>query len=123
MTEKQDVTYSSALVRGQSPITSIYTALGQLFCHGWNVIFENANFAGKDSKYRAQLLHCLPQYHFNHSKRYWEESRISRRLRLSPEQRLDLLGKPTADWNPLDAKWRTFIRVSEMPWVKDHQVS
>ena len=37
--------------------------------------------------------------------------------------KLDLLGRPVADWNPSEAKWRNFIRVTEMPWVEDHVVS
>jgi zearalenone synthase, highly reducing iterative type I polyketide synthase len=69
------------------------------------------------------ILPDIPSYPFDHSKGYWFESRLGNHFRTFPQNKLDLLGKPVADWNPLEAKWRNVIRVSEMPWVEDHVVS
>ncbi|KAF2180759.1 reducing type I polyketide synthase [Zopfia rhizophila CBS 207.26] len=118
-----NVVYTSALVRNQRPVNAIYTALGQLYCHGYNLNLDKANFLGKGFAIKPKLLHNLPQYQFNHSKTYWQESRISRKMRLARQPKLDLLGKQTPDWNPLEGRWRNFIKVSEMPWVADHKVN
>ena len=65
----------------------------------------------------------LPEYPFDHSVSHWLESRISSRFRTHHQGKIDLLGKPVADWNPLEAKWRNNIRVSEMPWIEDHTIN
>lgn len=117
------IMYTSVLVRHQPPLQSILSSIGKLHCLGYSVDLDLVNRLSKASRKQPQLLHNLPEYPFDHSRSYWEESRISRRLRLHDQPKLDLLGKPVPDWNPLEAKWRNFIRVSEMPWVEDHMVS
>lgn len=117
------ISYTSVLIRRQPALHSILSSLGQLFCLGYPVDLGKVNRLSKVTIKRPRLLHDLPEYPFDHSRRYWEESRVSKRLRLHHQTRLDLLGKPAPDWNPLEAKWRNFIKVSEMPWVEDHVVS
>lgn len=117
------ISYTSALKRRQPALDSILNSLGQLFCLGYPVDLRKVNRLSKEANKQPRLLHDLPEYPFDHSQRYWGESRISKRLRLNPQAKLDLLGKPAPDWNPFEAKWRNFIRVSEMPWVEDHVVS
>ena len=46
------------------------------------------------------LLVNLPEYPFNSSQTYWTESIISRILRMREHARHELLGAPSADWNP-----------------------
>lgn len=117
------ISYASVLIRRQQSLHSMLNSLGQLHCLGYSINMDKVNLLSKEPQKRPRLLHDLPEYPFDHSRRYWEESRISRNVRLSPQNKLDLLGKPVPDWNPLEAKWRNFIRVSEMPWVEDHTVS
>lgn len=117
------ISYTSVLLRQQPALHSILSSLGQLFCLGYPVDLGKVNRLSNETNKRPRLLHDLPEYPFDHSQRYWEESRVSTRLRLHPQTKLDLLGKPAPDWNPFEAKWRNFIRVSEMPWVEDHVVS
>lgn len=117
------ISYTSVLLRRQPALHSMLSSLGQLFCLGYPVDLGRVNCLSKETNKRPRLLHDLPEYPFDRSQRYWEESRVSKRLRLHPQAKLDLLGKPAPDWNPFEAKWRNFIRVSEMPWVEDHVVS
>ena len=117
------ISYTSVLLRRQPALHSMLSSLGQLFCLGYPVDLGRVNCLSKETNKRPRLLHDLPEYPFDRSQRYWEESRVSKRLRLHPQTKLDLLGKPAPDWNPFEAKWRNFIRVSEMPWVEDHVVS
>jgi acyl transferase domain-containing protein/D-arabinose 1-dehydrogenase-like Zn-dependent alcohol dehydrogenase/NAD(P)-dependent dehydrogenase (short-subunit alcohol dehydrogenase family) len=117
------VKYETALIRNHSPMKTLFASLGELFNHGCHVDLGSVN-APREKAPRAPKLLCdLPQYQFNHSKSYWEESRISKNYRLLPQKKLDLLGKPSPDWNKAEAKWRNNIRTSEMPWVEDHKIS
>lgn len=117
------IRYASALTRRQPSLSSVLKCLGQLHCFGCSINLGKVNYHNKKSEARPRLLHDLPAYPFDHSQRYWEESRVSKRFRLHHQTKLVLLGKPVPDWNPLEAKWRNFIRVSELPWVEDHVVS
>jgi acyl transferase domain-containing protein len=117
-----DIPYSSCLIRKRAGLHSIMTAIGQLHCLGFSVDLEKVNGFGGKAYDRPRTLANLPEYPFDHSRDYWHESRISRTGRLNQQMKLDLLGRPVADWNPSEAKWRNFIRMTELPWVEDHIV-
>lgn len=119
----QEVSYYPAIRRGQNAAHNILDALGHLHCLGLPVNLERVNRLENPGSKLARVLTNLPEYPFNHSTSYWRESRASRRLRLADQGKLDLLGKPVIDWNPLEARWRHHIRVSEMPWVEDHVIN
>lgn len=116
------IPYSAILIRGSSPVDSLMSSMGHLFCHGYPVNLSTVN-SSRVAAGRPKPLCDLPEYPFNHSQKYWEESRISQRFRLHPQGVLDLLGKPSPDWNENEAKWRNHLRVSQMPWMEDHKVS
>ncbi|KAF2490386.1 reducing type I polyketide synthase [Lophium mytilinum] len=111
LSSNSKIAYESVLVRDKPPLHSLFNSLSQLYCHGYPLDLSRIYSLGQDSFGTRKLLCDLPEYPFNHSRRYWEEGR------------LDLLGKPSPDWNDVEAKWRNFIRVSEMPWVEDHQIN
>lgn len=117
-----EIPYSSCLTRNRAGLRSMMTAIGQLHCLGFSVDLEKVNGFGAKAHNRPRALQDLPEYPFDHSRDYWHESRISRTGRLNQQVKLDLLGRPVADWNPSEAKWRNFIRVTELPWVEDHIV-
>ena len=115
-----DASYASCLVRSTPSTDALVRAVGRLHCLGYKVDICTLNQVQDDRKI---VLTNLPAYPFNHSRAFWNESRISKqgtRLRRFP--RHDLLGCPVSDWNPLEAKWRNYIRASENPWIKDHVV-
>ncbi|RDA83760.1 hypothetical protein CP532_5000 [Ophiocordyceps camponoti-leonardi (nom. inval.)] len=70
----------------------------------------------------AKCLSDLPPYRWNHGRTYWHESHLSIANRFRAYGRRDLIGAPTADSMPMEPRWRGFIRVSENPWIQDHQV-
>ena len=117
----KDISYDTLLVRESSALYTTLTALGRLHCLGHQVSFDHVNHLGHNLE-NLQSLADLPEYPFDHSRRYWYESRISKGLRLCKHPRLDLLGTAVSDWNPLEARWRKIIRISETPWVEDHKV-
>ncbi|KAI0184479.1 putative polyketide synthase [Xylaria flabelliformis] len=118
-----DIHYSSVLLRNEATLNPILTALGQVRCLGYAVDLKKLNYRDRQTASQVMVLPDLPSYPFDHSKRHWRESRLSKRYRLSPQGKLDLLGKPVPDWNPLEAKWRNILRVSEMPWMDDHVIN
>ena len=114
--------YTSLLARKNSALESTLTAIGRLQCLGYSTDLERVNYPDEGYKHHMTLPD-LPGYSFDHSKKYWHESRLSKRFRTHHQNKLDLLGKPLWDWNPLEAKWRNIIRVAEMPWVEDHVIN
>ncbi len=115
-----NIGYSSILVRKQGAVESMLNAMGQVQCLGYAVDLGKLNNPDGRRTRQPVILPDLPSYPFDHTKRYWRESRLSKQFRLSPTNKLDLLGRPVSDWNPMEATWRNLIRVSEMPWLEDH---
>ena len=69
-----------------------------------------------------KMLDDLPTYPWNHSKKHWHESRLSVNHRLRPFPRSDLLGNLVDDFNENEPRWRNIIRISDIPWLSDHNV-
>lgn len=120
MDQTQSISYASALIRGQSALESVMKAGGQLYSLGYPVNITRINNTDAHPGFRT--LSNLPEYPFDHSQTYWHETRIGKAYRFRTPPRLDLLGKQVTDWNPLQARWRHFISVTEQTWVEDHKV-
>jgi acyl transferase domain-containing protein len=112
------IPYSSLLLRGENgPVTAL-AAAGALFCHGVHIDIKAVN----NTHGRPSPLSGLPSYPWNHSLKYWADSRISRARQHRKLGRHDLLGAPTQDSDGLEPRWRHFLRVSDNPWIRDHVV-
>ncbi|KAM0794237.1 reducing type I polyketide synthase [Usnea florida] len=121
-----DVGYMSMLKRHVSAVSTTLEVVGHLHCSGHSVNLHRSNaIAGEspDPPDRSVTLTDLPEYPFDHSQKHWHESRTSRGFRFRASPRLELLGSPVADWNPLEARWRNVIKVSEIPWIADHRIN
>jgi acyl transferase domain-containing protein len=121
--QKSSVLYFSLLSRGRNAFKSMLEAVGRLFVRGYPVDLPKVNNTRADNSNLPALISDLPSYPWNHSSRYWHESDISVGHRFRKYPRHDLFGAPTPDHNPLEPKWRNFIRKSEIPWIQDHKVS
>jgi acyl transferase domain-containing protein len=117
------IEYHHVLTRNElTPAYLLSTAAG-LYCHGYPVAMNVVNNCEESQNARTpQLLTSLPPYEFNHSRKYWAESRLSKNYRHRELPRHDLCGAKVADWNPEEPRWRGFLRISELPWLKDHEV-
>jgi acyl transferase domain-containing protein len=116
------IEYYSCLLRKNPADKSLLDTLGRLRCHGIPMNLRKINQTMEQWSHPPSVLSDLPEYQFNHSKTYWHEGRLSKEARFRRNARLDLLGKPVIDWNPHEARWRNFIRFSELPWTKAHKV-
>ena len=121
---KENIRYSSALVRSVPASQSVLQTFGNFYCLGYEVDISRINQPSPCSNAQSRrVLPDLPEYPFDHSRKYWHESRLSKEgFRLREHPRLDLLGTPVSDWNTLEPRWRKIHRRSEAPWVEDHKV-
>ena len=117
----QKIDYHSCILRGFPASRSMFDTLGSIFCRGVHMDLREINQQMKTST-ALMPLQDLPGYRFDHSKTFWKEGRLSKESRFRRWHRLDLLGKPVVDYNPLEPRWRNFLKVSEMPWTKSHEV-
>ena len=117
----KEIEYHSVLKRGVSGVEICLDFIGRLHCNGhkFNLLPINSPTSRESD---LQMLTDLPQYPFNHQQSYWTESRVSKNFRMRKHARHELLGTPSADWNPAEPKWRNVIRVTESPWIMDHKV-
>ncbi|KAH9996378.1 polyketide synthase PksD [Xylariaceae sp. FL0662B] len=105
-TGSKSFTYASVLSKFDSPLRTILKAASQLFAR------DNPPF-----------LVNLPQYPFDHSQLYWQETRLSRDWRLRTPAPREVLGVRVADWNPLIPRWRKILSVRYIPWIADHIIA
>ncbi|KAI0007048.1 ketoacyl-synt-domain-containing protein [Xylariaceae sp. FL0662B] len=113
--------YLSVLSRKKDAAVSALETVGKLWQYGCSivmpwVVMRNIQFR------RPKVLTDLPKYPWNHDHVYWHESHLSLANRFQLHGRYDLIGRPTADSIPFQPRWRGFFRLSENPWIQEHQV-
>lgn len=118
---KQKQSYISVLRRNKNAAVTLLEAVGRLWSCGCNIAMPWVVMRNVQVE-QPKLLVNLPNYPWNHDNVYWHESHLSRANRFQVHGRYDLVGRPTADSIPFQPRWRGFFRVSENPWIQDHQV-
>ncbi|KAL2169361.1 hypothetical protein VTG60DRAFT_6135 [Thermothelomyces hinnuleus] len=68
------------------------------------------------------FVHDLPKYAWNHTTRYWTESRVNREIRSRKYKPHELLGSLLPGDNGLAPTWRNFLRQNGSSWLVDHQI-
>ena len=114
------ITYGSCLWRSKNAVSTMHELAASLAAKGYPVNLDAVNFPRQTTMIRA--LGDLPSYPWNHRTRYWYEPRINRAHRNRELPSHDLLGSRVLGSSPVNPTWRHFIRPSEVPWVRDHQV-
>ncbi|KAH8799346.1 putative polyketide synthase [Xylogone sp. PMI_703] len=114
------ISYVPSLVRKVDATKTTLDLAAKLLLGGYPVNLSSINRPiGTESR---SVLVDLPPYPWNHSNSYWAEPRLSKVFRQRKYPRTDLLGALDRNSNPLEPRWRNHIRISEIPWVKDHKI-
>lgn len=64
----------------------------------------------------------FPPYPWNHTSRCWNEPRTYSEHRYKRFQPHELLGSQISGSDRPNTTWRNFLRLSEVPWLSDHQI-
>ncbi|CAI7576810.1 unnamed protein product [Penicillium palitans] len=107
--------YVSAFVRNQDSTESFLTAIGQL--HVLNAVSDLGKVISEGS-----TLPDLPRYPWDHSKRFWHESRLSKEWRHREHRYHDLLGVQVTESPDFHALFRNLFHLDNAPWIRDHKV-
>ncbi|KAE8355130.1 hypothetical protein BDV28DRAFT_163475 [Aspergillus coremiiformis] len=118
---RPNIKYLSCLRRKVNAVETVQQLAVGLFTRGLNLSFPAVNANGQNTK-QPTLLTNMPKYPWDHSVKYWHESRWARTLSHRPFPRNDLLGSFSVDSHSTESKWRNLIRVDEHPWIREHQV-
>ncbi|XXG96268.1 hypothetical protein Hte_002549 [Hypoxylon texense] len=115
-------------MRRHTPVhRHLLTTFGYLSCHGVKLNFGLLNsldaFNVREHRRSRRVIKNLPEYPFDHSCTYLPTGRLGKSFRFRKHAKLDLLGKPVVDWNPLQPRWRNFVKQSELPWINDHKIN
>nr|AFA26384.1 polyketide synthase A [Aspergillus flavus] len=114
------VLYTSLLHRGHNDLKAASSAVGYL----WERMADRVDLASFLQGFRSQplqLIKGLPTYSWDHGRRYWRESRVSRRYRLEGTQLHPLLGRRSADEFPNELRWKNILHLKEMPWAEGYK--
>ncbi|KAI9163271.1 Polyketide synthase [Paramyrothecium foliicola] len=114
--------YHSILDAGTQETKTVLQLVGDLWCRGYQLNMEAVMSQGLPKGNSPVCLTDLPPYPWNHEKTYWHESHLDKSIRFREYPRQDLIGAPTPDSTPFERRWRGFLRVSEIPWIQDHQI-
>lgn len=116
------ISYVPTLVRNKDAVSTMLQLAAKLFEAGYPIDVSATNRRLSKPDAMPVRLTGLPSYAWNHSTAYWAEPRDQMLYRLKRWPRHDLLGAQVRFPNPLEPRWRNWIRVSELPWLRDHRV-
>ncbi|KAL5454073.1 hypothetical protein PMIN06_005174 [Paraphaeosphaeria minitans] len=116
----KDGQYTSALKRGADSTMPMYEAAAKLFLAGdQHVSLAKVN---RVSPQTSKVIVDLPNYVWNHSTRYWHETRASKEWRFKKFINHDLLGSKISSvgWNA--PTFKANIKLAHLPWLRDHRL-
>ncbi|KAI2643595.1 ketoacyl-synt-domain-containing protein [Xylaria nigripes] len=114
------ISYVSALSRKKDAVETALEAAAILFTKGAVLDFEAINFPKPGNA--PMLLNDLPRYHWNHSAKYWHESRFTEVHKTRSFPRNDVLGALANYSSDLEPTWRNILRLDDLPWLQHHKI-
>ncbi|EFQ36689.1 KR domain-containing protein [Colletotrichum graminicola] len=112
--------YVATMKKSAQDVSILLNLVGELWSVGIIVDVNKANQDSTDAEGTPKPFVDLPSYAFNHTKLFWEESRISKQYSFRPFRRQALFGIRDKDWNPAEPTWKNRIRAEESPWILEH---
>lgn len=111
--------YVAAAKRGADALLALYETAGKLCANSGVVDLAKVN--GYDEQ-QANFVVDLPNYQWNHSRRYWRESLSASEFLQRPFLSHDLLGSKilSVPWH--NPTFYQVIELSDVPWLRDHKI-
>jgi 2-polyprenyl-3-methyl-5-hydroxy-6-metoxy-1,4-benzoquinol methylase len=113
--ENATLTYVSSLVRGQDDTESVYNAVGNLWRNNIHIDLSALYPTGS-------VLTDLPTYSWDHSVKFWDESRMCKEWKSREFLPHETLGVRLPGSSHLMPTWRKVLRLSDVPWIRDHVI-
>lgn len=114
--------YSPSLVRKKDAHEAALEMVASLFESGIQLDIP-ANFSNQKNfrpQERPPVLSSLPSYSWDHSNRYWHESRLSKEYRFRQHAPHDLLGLRLNGTSTIEPVFRHILNVDDFPWLQEH---
>ncbi|KAK8008137.1 polyketide synthase [Apiospora marii] len=112
--------YAAAMKREADSILSLFEAAGPLFLAG-DPRVDMARVNRVDPR-SARVVIDLPNYAWNHSTRYWHETRASRDWRFKEFIHHDLLGSKISATGWRAPVFKSVLKLANLPWLRDHKL-
>ncbi|RYP76535.1 hypothetical protein DL770_007206 [Monosporascus sp. CRB-9-2] len=115
------------IVRGEDSASQMLKLAGELFLRNYPLdidritSMEQSLDTGKVLLKRGNFIVDLPPYQWG-KKSYWAEARHSAEHRHPNYPRHDLLGSLIPGASLSEPTWRNFLRIRDVPWLKDHSL-
>lgn len=127
----KNLPYTSILQRGKNDATSFMEFLGFVWTrfdpplidlNGWlNSDEKDALSDSLSRQHGDNNNNKLPTYPWDHSQKYYRESRVARQFHHKAEPPHELLGSRTRDdIEGHELRWRNLLRVDKLPWLSHH---
>ena len=122
-----DIPYVPTLSRGSGDFDCLLGTAGQLFALGYPVDLTavNSNIftdqKGHAQKAPSATKVTLPSYAWDHSIKYWADTRVTKNHRLRSGYH-EILGAPIPHSVENHPRWRRFLRPAEIPWLSQHVI-
>ncbi|KAF2814498.1 polyketide synthase [Mytilinidion resinicola] len=107
--------YISAMIRGENSVESFLFAVGKLYTLHVPIDFKALYPEGV-------TLSDLPRYPWDHSKKYWHETRVTEAWRQQPFPYHDLLGVRTLESTSHEPTFKNMLHLDNAPWLRHHSV-
>ncbi|KAI8627870.1 hypothetical protein F5Y19DRAFT_477042 [Xylariaceae sp. FL1651] len=115
----KELPYVSCLQKGVNAVETMQTLACNLIGWGYPVSLLAVNFP---IGVTHTFAHGLPTYAWNHTQRYWAESRVKKQIRRKELEAHELLGSILPGDNVLTSVWQNFLRRGDIPWLMDYHV-
>lgn len=113
--------YVSALSRKKNAVETALALAGALFVKGSMLDMGAINFP-KPLDRLPQVLTDMPRYAWNHSTKYYHESRLTKIHKHHDDKRHDLIGVLAPYSDDIEPTWRNILRLDDVPWLRHHQM-
>ncbi|KAL4999225.1 hypothetical protein BDV10DRAFT_184633 [Aspergillus recurvatus] len=108
--------YIASLIRSQNVVEAFLQAIGKLYTLRVDIDFKALMSHGA-------AVTGLPRYPWDHQRRHWYESRVSKEWRHREHPAHDLLGIRVPESTELDPVWRNLLHIENVPWLCDHKIN